>query len=65
MEKLIYDKVDKAYVNSLPKVLFDGRIIVINTAAEAEKAVSYLLDQDILGIDTETQIGRASCRERV
>ena len=55
MEKLIYDKVDKAYVNSLPKVLFDGRIIVINTAAEAEKAVSYLLDQDILGIDTETR----------
>lgn len=55
MEKLIYDKIDKTYVNTLPRVLFDGRIIVINTAAEAEKAVDYLLDQSILGVDTETR----------
>lgn len=55
MEKLIYDKIDKTYVNTLPRVLFDGRIFVINTASEAEKAVDYLLDQDILGVDTETR----------
>jgi len=55
MEKIIYDKVDKSYVRKLPRVLFDGRIIVINTAREAEKAVSYLLDQPILGVDTETK----------
>lgn len=55
MEKLIYDKVDKEYVNTLPRVLFGGRIIVINTEKEADKAVAYLLDQDLLGIDTETR----------
>lgn len=36
-------------------MLFSGRIIVINTAAEAEKAVDYLMSQKILGIDTETR----------
>lgn len=55
MEKIIYDKVGKEYVNTLPRVLFGGRIIVINTAGEADKAVAYLLDQDLLGIDTETR----------
>lgn len=55
MEKIIYDKIDKAYVNTLPRVLFDGRVIVINTAGEAERAVAYLLDQSILGVDTETR----------
>lgn len=55
MEKIIYDKIDKAFVNTLPQVLFDGRVIVINTAAEAEKAVEYLLAQNILGVDTETR----------
>lgn len=55
MEKIIYDRVDKAYVSTLPQVLFEGRVIVINTAAEAAKAVSYLLAQTILGVDTETR----------
>lgn len=36
-------------------VEFDGRIIVIMTEAEAEKAVDYLLTADILGMDTETR----------
>lgn len=55
MEKIIYDKIDKAYVSTLPQVLFAGRVIVITTVAEAEKAVAYLLDQPILGVDTETK----------
>lgn len=55
MKKIIYDSIDKPFVNTLPQVLFDGRVIVITTAAEAEKAVSYLLSQSILGIDTETR----------
>lgn len=36
-------------------VTFDGRIIVIQTELEAEKAVNYLLTQPIVGIDTETR----------
>ncbi len=55
MRKIIYNKFDKHDITDLPKVLFSGRIIVINTAAEAEKAVDYLMSQKILGIDTETR----------
>ena len=55
MEKIIYSKFDKSDIVALPRAIFDGRIFVINTEAEAEKAVAYLLGQDILGVDTETR----------
>lgn len=55
MEKIIYDKIDKQVISAMPRAIFEGRIIVINTAAEADKAVDYLLDQPILGVDTETR----------
>lgn len=55
MEKIIYSKFDKSDIVELPRAVFDGRIFVINTEAEAEKAVAYLLGQDILGVDTETR----------
>lgn len=55
MEKIIYSKFDKSDIVALPRAVFDGRIFVINTEAEAEKAVAYLLEQDILGVDTETR----------
>ena len=36
-------------------MLFEGRIVVVLNEREAEKAVSYLLSQKILGVDTETR----------
>lgn len=39
----------------MPQVLFPGRIITIYTEGEVQRAVDYLLDQPILGIDTETR----------
>ena len=55
MKKTIYSKYDKSKIGALPRVLFEGRIVVIFTELEAEKAVRYLLSQPILGIDTETR----------
>lgn len=55
MSKTIYNKYDKKLIASLPVATFEGRIIVILTAGEAEKAVNYLLSQPILGFDTETR----------
>lgn len=55
MRKLIYNKIDKATISNLKKVVFKGKIIVIYTNQEAEKAVDYLLSQPILGFDTETR----------
>lgn len=55
MKKIIYNKFDKKKISSLPRVLFEGRIFVINTETEADKAVEYLLSQRLLGVDTETR----------
>ena len=55
MKKILYNKYDKSKINTLPRVVFPGRIEVVLTEAEAEKAVDYLLAQPILGIDTETR----------
>lgn len=39
----------------MPRVVFGGRIIVVTTEKETDKAVEYLLTQTMLGIDTETR----------
>lgn len=39
----------------MPRVVFEGKIIVVLSEYEVERAVSYLLSQPILGIDTETR----------
>lgn len=53
--RTIYSKFDKAAIQSLPVVLFQGRVIVIQTAGEADRAVDYLMQFPRLGIDTETR----------
>jgi ribonuclease D len=55
MYKTIYNKFDKKLITDLPVAQFEGRIIVILTAGEAERAVNFLLSQPILGLDTETR----------
>ena len=55
MKKLIYNKFDKATISNLQKVVFPGRIIVVVSPEEAERAVDYLLTQTVLGFDTETR----------
>lgn len=55
MIKTICTHYDKSLIAGLPVQLFDGRIFVVTTAGEAERAVSYLMTQPILGFDTETR----------
>lgn len=55
MKKLIYNRIDKAILGALKKVIFYGKIVVVYTDQEAEKAVDFLLSQPILGFDTETR----------
>ena len=55
MMKQIKNKISKAEIATLPKVLFPGRIFVIYTEADADKAISYLQTQRIVGVDTETR----------
>jgi len=55
MKKLIYNKFDKPTIATLKRVVYHGKIVVINTPDEAEAAVDHLLSQPILGLDTETR----------
>ena len=48
--------ISKAEIAAMPKVLFPGRIFVVYTESDAEKAVAYLKDQRIVGVDTETRL---------
>ena len=45
----------KAEIAQMSPALFDGRIIVIHTKADVDKAVSYLKKCPIVGVDTETR----------
>ena len=51
----IKNKITKAEIAQMPKVQFSGRIFVIFTEADAEKAVEYLKTQHNVGEDTETR----------
>ena len=51
----LYNKVDKKSIPDLPRVTFQGKVVVVLNEAEANKAVDFLLSSDILGIDSETR----------
>lgn len=53
--KLIKDTISKIDIAAMPKVLFPGRIFVVYTENDAEKAVEYLKTQHVVGVDTETR----------
>ena len=55
MRKTIYSKYDKTQIAELPRVQFEGHIVVVLNEREAQAAVRYLLSQEILGVDTETR----------
>lgn len=51
----IKNTIDKAEIAGMTKVEFPGRIFVIYTEAEADKAIAFLKNQPIVGVDTETR----------
>lgn len=51
----IKSTITKAEIAQMPIVQFPGRIFVIYTETDAEKAVAYLKSQQIVGVDTETR----------
>ena len=53
--KTLYQNFNKREIVGLPKVQFEGRVIVIQSVGEARRAVNYLLTFPRLGIDTETR----------
>ena len=51
----IPSNIAKTDIAQMPPELFGGRIIVVHSAADVDKAVSYLKGFPIVGIDTETR----------
>lgn len=47
--------IDKEDIKEMPKAVFPGQIHVVRTPREAEKAVAYLKQCPLLGIDSETR----------
>lgn len=48
-------KIDKAALAQLPAEVFAGRIELVTTPAAAAKAVRFLMEQKVVGFDTETR----------
>lgn len=55
MMREIFENYPKERIHSLPLTKFEGRVFVITTESDADKAVDYLMKQPILGFDTETR----------
>lgn len=53
--RTIYSKYDKKKIQCLPRVIFPGRIEVIQSKNQVVSAINYLFSQQILGFDTETR----------
>lgn len=53
--KILKNKFDKLAIGDLPRAMFDGRIVLVTSEQEADRAVDFLLSQPILGFDTETK----------
>ncbi|GEM_PF-67227 len=51
----LFTQTDKNIIPDLPRYTFEGRIVVVQSEGEAERAVKYLRQSKILGIDTETR----------
>jgi len=53
--KKLKRNIEKTEIAEMEVASFGGRIIVVQSADEAEKAVSYLMSQSCVGLDTETR----------
>ncbi|MCM1310164.1 MAG: 3'-5' exonuclease domain-containing protein 2 [Bacteroides sp.] len=47
--------IDKETLSKLPAEVFSGRIELVQTPAAARKAIAFLMDQPVIGFDTETR----------
>lgn len=53
--KDLYTSVDKDMISTMPLARFEGKIVVVQSLGETEKAIKALSNEKIVGIDTETK----------
>ena len=47
--------IEKSAISDMPTVVFEGRIITIDTVEATDKAIQALSGETVIGIDTETR----------
>lgn len=47
--------IDKEDVQAMPNAQFEGEVVIVDSAALLSKAIDYLQQQDIIGVDTEAR----------
>ncbi|WP_430973691.1 3'-5' exonuclease [Sunxiuqinia rutila] len=52
---MFIESITKEALAELPLHAFDGKIVLVDSQEQLEKAIAYLRDQDVLGFDTETK----------
>lgn len=52
---IVRKTISKETIKEMPKAVFPGRIYVIHTEADVDKAVAYLETRPVVGIDSETR----------
>ncbi len=52
---MFVNKISKEEISLLPLIAFEGKIIEIDNISDVKKAVKYLINQHVIGFDTETK----------
>ncbi len=52
---IIKRSIPKALISEMPRAIFQGRIEVVQSLLEMERALRYLSEQPLVGIDTESR----------
>lgn len=53
--RTLYSQISKSIISKLPQVTFAGKIIVVQSLHEAQRAIDVLSKEKAVGIDTETK----------
>ena len=53
--KIIFTSFDKKAIGNLPRILFPGKVVVVDKPEDTETAVNELLSHEVVGVDTETR----------
>lgn len=48
-------RLEKSYISSLPKIAFEGEIILVNSNEQLKRCVEMLLKEKMIGFDTESR----------
>ena len=50
-----YTKLTKDQINTMPLVKYEGKIRVLSSQDDLQESVNYLMNQRVIGFDTETR----------